>query len=518
MSIELPAVLERLRNRLGIDAVIEDAGERDYYAQDVFARGAPLAAVLRPADADAVCFAVRELCSAGIAVIARGGGMSYTDGFLATREPSVLFDLTRLNRIIEINEADRFVVVEAGVTWAALHQALAESGLRTPYFGPLSGLHATIGGALSQGSVFLGSGRHGTIGDSVLGIEVADARGEILRTGSAAAAHSSSFLRYFGPDLTGLFVGDAGSLGIKLSASLRLLPQYPHIDYLSWQFRAAPGLFAAMADISRAGLASECFAFDPALAKQRMKRASLSADARTLRKVIEKSGLHAGLKLIAGGRNFLDTTQYSLHTTLEANSFGELEQRRADALRIVSTCGGVEIDNSIPKVLRAETFVPPNTILGPAGERWVPVHGVVPHSRAVETFGAVQALFERERSEMQRMHITTGYLFTTIAAQATLIEPVFFWPDSHTEYHRRNVSAAHRARIGEPADNPSARALVTRLKIETSATLRCHGAAHFQLGKFYEYRPGRNPAALALLDTIKQQMDPNGLINPGALV
>jgi FAD/FMN-containing dehydrogenase len=84
MSIELPAVLERLRHRLGSDAMIVDAGERGYYAQDLFARGAPLAAVLRPADAEVVCFAVGELCNAGIAVITRGGGMSYTECDQAT--------------------------------------------------------------------------------------------------------------------------------------------------------------------------------------------------------------------------------------------------------------------------------------------------------------------------------------------------------------------------------------------------------------------------------------------------
>jgi FAD/FMN-containing dehydrogenase len=48
--------------------------------------------------------------------------------------------------------------------------------------------------------------------------------------------------------------------------------------------------------------------------------------------------------------------------------------------------------------------------------------------------------------------------------------------------------------------------------------LRAHGAVHFQLGKFYSYRAGRNPAALALLDAVKQALDPQGLFNPGSLI
>lgn len=513
---DVPGVLDALARHTDAATVVCDPAELAFHALDVYAEGAPLAAVLRPADVGTLARCVRELTAAGITLVARGGGLSYTDGYLAARPQSVLVDTSRLDRIVEINAGDRYVVVEAGVTWAALDAALAPHGLRTPYWGPLSGLRATVGGALSQGSVFLGSGLHGSVGDSVLGIEVVTADGSLLRTGSAAAGNSAPFTRWFGPDLTGLFVGDAGCLGIKARASLRLLPRAAAVDYLSFEYDDAPTMLAAMAEVSRQALASECFGFDPVLAQMRMKRASLASDAKTLGQVVKKAGLVEGLKLVAAGRNFLDPSKFSAHVAIEGDSAAAVAARVGAARRALGA-GGREVDNSIPKVLRSQPFTPPNNMLGPAGERWVPVHGIVPHSAAQSTHAAVEALFARERETLRRHRIEVSYLFTTVAQQGTLIEPVFYWPDAHTAYHKRMVEAEHLRRCGEPAPDPAARAVVARLKAEVAAVLRAHGATHFQLGKFYAWREGRDPAALALFDALKAHLDPQGLMNPGAL-
>jgi len=509
-------LLERLRKAYGRQVVVTDPVELDFYAHDGFSVGESLLAVLAPASSDQLLDLIRQLSSAGIPMIARGGGLSYTDAFLASRPGCVLLDTSRLNRIIEINREDRYVVAECGVTWAQLFEALEPLGLRTPYFGPLSGLEATLGGALSQGSVFLGSGLHGSVGDSVLGLDVAMACGEILRTGAAAAPHTAPFFRYFGPDLTGLFIGDAGTLGIKLRVSLRLLETPAHAEYLSWQFADPDAMFAGMAELARAGLASECFGFDPLLAQMRMKRASVSADAGTMAQVVKRQGLLSGMKLAARGRGFLNTACYSAHAVIEADSKAALAARVRRARALVTAAE--EIPGSIPRALRGAPFAPPNTMLGPAGERWLPVHGIVPHGQARACLAALQVVMDEERACLDEHAIRIGFLYTTVAAQATLIEPVFYWPDSHTVYHRRRVEPQHRARIGEAQSNPAARKQVARLRQRMADTLRAHGAVHFQLGKFYSYRAGRNPAALALLDAVKQTLDPQGLFNPGSLI
>ena len=509
-------LIKRLRAEHGEAVVITEPAELDYYAHDVFSLGEALLAVLVPESTDQLLTLIPQLAAAGIPMIPRGGGLSYTDAFLAARPGCVLIDTSRLNRIVEINKEDHYVVAECGVTWAQLFEALEPLGLRTPYFGPLSGLEATVGGALSQGSVFLGSGVHGSVGDSVLGLDIATVSGEVLRTGAAAAAETAPFFRYFGPDLTGLFIGDAGTLGIKLRVSLRLLEATTHTDYLSWQFEGADAMFRGMAELSRAGLASECFGFDPLLAEMRMKRASLAEDAGTMAQVVKRQGLLAGAKLAARGRGFLDTACYSAHAVIEADSRAALAERVKRARALVREAE--EIPSSIPRALRGAPFAPPNTMLGPAGERWLPVHGIVPHSAAQACFEQLQTILEEEAACLDQHRIRVGFLYATVAAQATLIEPVFYWPDSHTVYHRRRVEPQHRARIGEPPDNPAAREQVARLRQRLADTLRAHGAVHFQLGKFYSYRTGRNPAALALLDAVKKQVDPEGLFNPGSLV
>ena len=91
-----------------------------------------------------------------------------------------------MNRVLEINADDMFVTVEAGCTWKELHAALDGTGLRTPYWGTLSGIHATVGGGVSQNSIFWGSGKHGTVVDSVVSMDVVIADGSVISTGSNA--------------------------------------------------------------------------------------------------------------------------------------------------------------------------------------------------------------------------------------------------------------------------------------------------------------------------------------------
>lgn len=133
----------------------------------------PALAVVRPGSINELAEAVRIAIAAGITIVPRGGGMSYADGHLLARPESMIVDLLRLDRIVEVNEEDLYVVVECGATWKQLHEALVPHALRTPYWSPLSGLRSTVGGALSHGSVFLGSGLYGPVLDSLIGLEVA---------------------------------------------------------------------------------------------------------------------------------------------------------------------------------------------------------------------------------------------------------------------------------------------------------------------------------------------------------
>ncbi|MFQ3595215.1 MAG: FAD-binding oxidoreductase, partial [Sphingomonadaceae bacterium] len=202
----------QLQQVLGPEHVLLDEKERTFFSTDLSFRPREIArAVIRPGSTDELAQAVGIATRAGLAIVPRGGGMSYTSGYTPDRQASVLVDMRRMNRVLEINTDDMYVTVECGCTWKQLWEALAPHGVRTPYWGPLSGAYATVGGAISQNSLFHGSGVHGTVAESVLGLQVVLADGTVLVTGSGAHRNSNPFWRFFGPDMTGIFTADTGA-------------------------------------------------------------------------------------------------------------------------------------------------------------------------------------------------------------------------------------------------------------------------------------------------------------------
>jgi FAD/FMN-containing dehydrogenase len=514
--------LQGVQGIVGPEHVSTDPLECDYFAQDVFTRVRPAAAVVAPADTDQLARAVGVAAAAGVAIVPRGGGMSYTSGYVPAEEGSLLVDFSRMNRVLEINPQDMYVRAEAGVTWQSLYEALREQGLRTPYWGTLSGRFATVGGSLSQNSIFWGSGRHGSAAESVLSYEVVLADGSVLHTGSAAQRQAAPFFRHFGPDLTGLFTGDCGALGCKAVATLRLLPDAGHRTFGSFAFENYPEMFAAMTDISRQDLASEIFGFDPYLQQQRMKRESLAKDASQFIGLLKASGgvgraIKEGTRAAMAGRHFMHDVQWSFHVICEERTEQAANVALDEARAIADRHGGRELPDSIPRIVRANPFGPVNNMLGPAGERWVPVHGLVPHSQAASAMEQVEALFDRHRSAFEALEIHTGYLLATVGTNCFVIEPVFFWPDAIEEMHRRSVEPEHLKRIkGFPA-NPEARARVAEVKQELAELFSAMGAVHLQLGKAYHYREGLRAEPLALVAALKRLLDPQGRMNPGCL-
>lgn len=113
-------LIQALEGIVGKDHVITDAEERAFFSTDVFYKPEPAEVVVAPGTPEEVAAVVREATRAGMAVVARGGGMSYTAGYAPERTDTVMVDTRRLNRILEINTEDMYVVVECGVTWKQL--------------------------------------------------------------------------------------------------------------------------------------------------------------------------------------------------------------------------------------------------------------------------------------------------------------------------------------------------------------------------------------------------------------
>ena len=107
-------LIETLTEILGADQVITGEAERAYYATDVYSVGATPAVAIKPTSKQKVSEAVAAATKQGYAIVPRGGGMSYTGGYRPVREDTVTLDLSALNKIIEVNEEDLYITVEAG--------------------------------------------------------------------------------------------------------------------------------------------------------------------------------------------------------------------------------------------------------------------------------------------------------------------------------------------------------------------------------------------------------------------
>ena len=156
-------------------------------------------------------------------------------------------------------------------------------------------------------------------------------------------------------------------------------------------------------------------------------------------------------------------------------------------------------------------------MIGPSGERWAPVHAVIPHSGAVKLMTAIENLFVRNAVDITKHDIGIGYLLTTVGASAVVIEPVFFWPDELMEFHKRNIEKSHLRKINGFAQNLEARECVVNLRKQLKELCLAHSATHFQIGKTYLYHEGMEPDSLALVKAVKQHMDKDNKLNPGAL-
>jgi FAD/FMN-containing dehydrogenase len=507
---------------VGVANVARAGENRDYLARDIFFDGAPAAFVVRPRNKQEVADIVRMAGESGFALFPRGGGMSYTRAYMPSVDRSILLDMSALDRIVTIDETNMFVTAEAGVTWKQLYEALRPLGLRLPVFGTMSGANATVGGGLSQGSIFYGSAQYGTSADHVLGLEVALADGTLVRTGQAATRNAKPFFRWHGPDLTGPFLGDAGALGIKVEMSFRLIRLPENAVFLSYGFDDYESVWLTQNAIAQAGIAGDCFSFDAVMQHQLLERNSLIDNAQALRKVVSAGGsLLRGLRdaalIVSGGKGFLDDVPFSLHMVIEHRLPGAAAAMAAEAKAIAMAQGGRALPDSVPRLMRAEPFPSMDMTLGPSGERWVPVHGLFALSDGLEAMRRLQNLLAGYAPRMIEHHILSGILSNPVGASAMIIEALFYWPDSPHALHEKIVAPDKLASARKFTRHAEAQALVGEIR---GAILDCFadlGSAPFGIGKTIPYRENRDPGSYRLLEAVKRAVDPHGMMNPGAL-
>ncbi len=516
-------IRQRFAQIVGNDNLSDDEAKLRLFSEDIWAPGEAVAMlIVAPASTQELAATIAAANEFGLAIAPRGAGMGYTSSYVPVRANTLSIDTTRLDKVVAISPEDMTVTVQAGCTWLALNEALKPHGLRTPFWGPMSGIYSTIGGGLSQLNAMYGAGHYGTSSESMIALTMVLADGRILRTGARGSDGNTPFYRHYGPDLAGLFCGDSGTLGIKAEVTLRLIRTPPFEDCASFSFKSGEAMLKALGEIARGSLAAEACAFDPGLTRVRMKRMSMAEDVKTLGKVIAKEkslgkGLMAAAKVALGGRDFIGVDDYPLHVTAEGRSKEGVAADMAAIRAIAQQFDGTEIENTIAKVIRAIPFPPPNSMLGPEGESWAPIHGHASLSNAPRMFNEIEAYFASMAEKFDQHGIFTGFLFTSISTNAITIEPVFYWPEGYRPVHASMIEPAHLARLKQFGSAPDATAVVIEARNHIKVICEKYGAAHFQIGRTYRYRESRDDAFCDVLDAVKAVVDPKRLFNRGGL-
>lgn len=241
--------LSRLRAALGADQVRQDSADLWAYGYDNSRRHALPEAVAFATSHQQVLDTVRLCNEYRIPLIARGRGTGTTGATVPTRGGLVL-SMERMRRIVDVDPANRVLTVEPGVTNQEVQDAAAAHGFFWPP-DPTSAAYCSVGGNLAYNSAGPRAVKYGTPRENTLGLRAVTGAGETIRTGVYTTKG------VVGYDFTRLLIGSEGTLALITEATLRLTPLPPAKRTLQAVYRDMHSAAAAVANIM-AGAVTPC--------------------------------------------------------------------------------------------------------------------------------------------------------------------------------------------------------------------------------------------------------------------
>jgi len=458
-----------LSSALADGAVITASAELDAYTADTYwpalhakAAGAPIArpdVVVRPRTEEDVATVLAIASERRVPVVPWGGGSGTQGGALAING-GIVIDLRSLDEVIGIDEESMTVTVQAGKNGRELEAELNARGLMLPHY-PASVEWATVGGYIAARGSGVLSTRYGKIEDLVLSLRVATPAGGLMET-IEVPRHA------MGPELTQLFVGSEGTLGVITRATLQLVPLPAARRFAAVAFPSVDTGIGALRRTLQLG-------HRPSVIRMYDEEATRLTFAPVVGE--DLSGVY---------------TVLAFEGEEEA---AELEERRT--LAIATEAGAEVLDPALGQRWwdrRYDFYHPPHQPELPA--IWGTLDVVATYARVKDVYDALHAAVRepyRDTGLQLRMHFSHWYLW------GTMIYGRFVVPDGGPD------ALALHDRIWEDGMTAA---------LDAGAVINDHHGVGIKLGPYMQRQHG---AALDSIRRIKTALDPHDVMNPGKL-
>jgi glycolate oxidase len=459
-QVKLPETfLADLGRAVGADHVRGDASSLQAHAADALGQGHAPDLVVVPGSVHEISTIARLCNEYRVPLVVRGAGTGYTGGAVPTRG-GVVLSMERLNRIIEVDEANLIAIVEPNVITADLQRAVERVGLFYPP-DPASLETCSIGGNVAECAGGPRAFKYGTTKRYVLALEAVLATGEIVHTGSKAVKN------VVGYDLTQLLVGSEGTLAIITRITLRLIPKPPARATLSAAFVDVRGAVAAV----------------NALIQRRVVPSAVELiDGDSLRAV----EAHVGRRVMPD----------AAHALLIVECDGTLAAVHEELEQVVAACqdsGGLDITRAATEAEREELWSVRRQLslaLRATGLMKINHDVVVPRGRVPQLFDVIDDLKGRFTLRIASFgHAGDGNIHVNLMVD----------PNDHAE----------RARAKQ-----AERELFERVVALEGSISGEHGIGFAKA----QYLPIElSPDEIALMKRVKTAFDPNDILNPGKI-